>query len=503
MSKIAAKLKAHWPILVIVAISLTLRLFRIADYMTFLGDEGRDALVWLRMIRQGKFVLIGPQTSIGNMYLGPLFYYLMLPFFILMGTVGPSIGTALFAGATTYLLWRTGKEWFSARAGLVAALLYALSPVAIILSRSAWNPNIMPFFALLAAWGVWQFWQKDNYWWLAAEGVILSFAVQSHYLGILLFPFVGLFFFYKLFLVCKEKKEAKSLLLPLGGAVLCFLALTLLPLIWFDLRHNFVNYRSFYQFFTVRQSTVSLKPYKAIPESWPLWQLLVTRLAVGGNFVVGFWLSLVSLLLAAWQLVKSQAQRRRPLILVLVWLGAGIMGMGLYKQHIYDHYFGFLFPAVFLLLGAIVGFLWEGKKPAQLLAGVLLAVLISLSLKELPLKYPPNQQMRRTAEVCQKIVEQSEDKPFNLGMIAKQNYDAGYRYFLEKWEHKPVEINAQLLSSTLTEQLFVVCEIDSCQPVGHAQAEIANFGWAKVADEWSFPWEVKLLKLIHYSEKNG
>ena len=35
-------------------------------------------------------------------------------------------------------------------AGLVAALLYAISPTVIIYSRSSWNPNIMPFFALLS-----------------------------------------------------------------------------------------------------------------------------------------------------------------------------------------------------------------------------------------------------------------------------------------------------------------------------------------------------------------
>jgi 4-amino-4-deoxy-L-arabinose transferase-like glycosyltransferase len=102
--------------------------------MTFLGDEGRDALVWLHMLRNGKFTLIGPQTSIGNMYLGPLFYYLMFPFYLLFGTPGPSIGTAIFAGMTTFLLWYAGKEWFSEKAGLSAAFLYAVSPVTIVLS---------------------------------------------------------------------------------------------------------------------------------------------------------------------------------------------------------------------------------------------------------------------------------------------------------------------------------------------------------------------------------
>jgi 4-amino-4-deoxy-L-arabinose transferase-like glycosyltransferase len=131
--------------------------------MTFLGDEGRDSLVWLRMIRDGKFTLLGPMTSIGNMYLGPLYSYLMLPFFILFQSpVGPSVGVALFSIATVYMIWEFGKEWFDEKTGLIAAFLYSISPVVINYSHSSWNPNVMPFFALLTIWGIWQFWQKKS-----------------------------------------------------------------------------------------------------------------------------------------------------------------------------------------------------------------------------------------------------------------------------------------------------------------------------------------------------
>jgi len=105
--------------------------------------------------------------------------------------------------------------------------------------------------------------------------------------------------------------------------------------------------------------------------------------------------------------------------------------------------------------------------------------------------------MQRTFEVSQKIIEEAKNQPFNLGMIAKQNYDAGYRYFLEKQGFKAWEIDAQRFDKTITEQLFVVCEEKDCQPIGHPQAEIANFGWAKIDRVWEFPWGVKLYKLIH------
>ncbi|MGI5826533.1 MAG: glycosyltransferase family 39 protein [Patescibacteria group bacterium] len=495
-------LKNNWPIVAIVALALFLRLFRIQSYMTFLGDEGRDALVWLRMLRHGKLTLIGPQTSIGNMYLGPLFYYLMFPFYVLLGTAGPSIGTALIAGATTFFLWCFGRIWFSEKTGLVSAFLYAVSPVAIVLSHSAWNPNIMPFFALLIIWGIWQFWQKENFRWLIFEGILLSFAVQSHYLGLLLLPVVSLFWIGTLLNLIKSKNnKLKSFLISTVLCLLFFVLLTLGPLVWFDLRHDFINSKAFYKFFSERQATVNFKPYKAVPNLWPLWQMLVTRLLTGKEVLVGFWVSIflagASTLSTLLFIARKKVQENLAFVLLVTWLLTGILGMGLYKQHIYDHYFGFLFPVVFLLAGVIFEMMWRFKIWGKVVAFVLLSVLVIFSVKETPLKNPPNFQMQKTAEVSKAIVEISGGKSFNLGLVAKQNYDAGYRYFLEKWGYPPQAIDAQQADATITDQLFVICEGEDCQPIGHPQAEIANFGWAKIQNEWSFPWGTKLYKLVH------
>jgi len=498
-------IKKNKSILFIVFLALFLRLFKISSYMTFLGDEGRDALVWLRMLH-GKFTLIGPQTSIGNMYLGPLYYYLMFPFYILMGTVGPSVGIALFAGATTFLLWRFGREWFSERVGLLAAFFYAISPVAIVLSRSSWNPNVMPFFSLLIIWGIWQFWQKEKYYWLAIEGIFLSFAVQSHYLGLLLFPVVGIFFLVKLVSLLRKKDQhwrKLCLYFLLLGSL--FLIITFLPLIWFDLRHNFINFNAFRKFFSERQTTVNLKVYKAIPQLWPLWKTVVTRLLAGKNEVFGFWLAMFFPPLMFFWFIRhirggrmdSSKVNSSGIFLLLVWLGVGLLGMGLYKQHIYDHYFGFLFPAIFLIFSAILEKLWNFKVYGRIIAVLLFSLVVAAGIFETPLKYQPNFQMKRTAEVTENIIKESENKPFNLGMIAKQNYDAGYRYFLEKKGHKALEIDAQKSGETISEQLFVVCEEKECNPTTHPQAEIANFGWSKIDREWEFPWGAKLFKLVH------
>ncbi|EKD67760.1 MAG: hypothetical protein ACD_48C00233G0002, partial [uncultured bacterium] len=74
------KILPFLPILVILVLAAYLRLYRIADYMTFLGDEGRDVLIVKRMIVDHKFTLLGPTASVGGFFMGPIYYYFMLPF---------------------------------------------------------------------------------------------------------------------------------------------------------------------------------------------------------------------------------------------------------------------------------------------------------------------------------------------------------------------------------------------------------------------------------------
>jgi len=158
-------------LLIILLIGAYLRLYKIDEYMTFLGDEGRDAIVVRRLIVDFDPILIGPRTSIGDMYLGPLYYYMMAPALALsfLSPVGPAVMIALLGIVTIFFVWWVGREWFpsahSAKAqgrleqgrkaprsgqvsvaGLIAASLYAISPTVIVLSRNSWNPNIMPFF---------------------------------------------------------------------------------------------------------------------------------------------------------------------------------------------------------------------------------------------------------------------------------------------------------------------------------------------------------------------
>src|ERR1035437_9349467 len=139
--------KTNIVLLTVLILAAFLRLYRIQDYMTFLGDEGRDVLVAYNILH-GHLTLLGPTSSVGGFFLGPIYYYFMAPFLLLFNynPVGPAVMVALFGIATVWLIYKFCSELFNRQIGIIAAALYAVSPLVIAYSRSSWNPNPLPFF---------------------------------------------------------------------------------------------------------------------------------------------------------------------------------------------------------------------------------------------------------------------------------------------------------------------------------------------------------------------
>ena len=483
--KIINWVKTNRDLLLILVIGSILRLYKIDQYMTFLGDEGRDVIVVRRLLVDFDPILIGPGTSIGNMYLGPLYYYFMAPFllFFKFSPVGPAVGVALLGVAAIYLIYLAGRDWFSEKTGLISAGLYAISPTVIIYSRASWNPNIMPFFALLSIYSLWKVWKEHKFKWLIVLGVSYAFVLQSHYLGLLLAPTLIIFWYF-------SRVPGRYTLY--AAAIFLFL---MSPLLIFDIRHNWINTKAVAKFFTERQTTVSAKPWNAIPKLYPIFEKANTSLIAGKNETVGRWTTVGIVVLLGWLILFKKngltILHRKSYILLLSWLAFAILGLGLYKQEIYDHYYGFFFPAPFLLVGALA------ERIGKIRLLLVLGLMFYVNIKENPLKFPPNQQLKRSIEVANKIGQESGGQKFNLAVIAERNYEDGYQYFLEKEDRPVVDIDAQV-PETITNQLFVVCEMpkEKCDPTHSPKAEVANFGWTKIDKEWEV-FGATIYKLIH------
>lgn len=523
------RFEAFWLSIILLAAAF-LRLYKIDEYMTFLGDEGRDAMIVRRLLVDFDPILIGPGTSIGNMYLGPLYYYLIAPFLFLanFSPAGPSVMVALFGIVTVFMVWYVVKEWFyepklgnkqgsePCFSALAASALYAVSPVVVTYSRSSWNPNIMPFFSLLCIYSIWRVYKKFEFKWLTILGVSFAFVLNSHYLGLLLIPPLLVYWlltFLKLRLLNKSKvkSESKSFFKHSIFGLALFLFL-MSPVVIFDARHGWRNFTAIKDFFTVRQTTVSIRPWSSIPKLIPLGEKITGRLVAGQETIAGNWIFTIIIFTSVLLVIKSRKQifsnkiLDSAYLLIFFWLGFALIGLGLYKQEIYDHYYGFFFPAPFILIGGLSQNIVQSAKLNGFIKKIFIYFILFLffiylffiNLKNNHLQYPPNRQLQRSMAVTKEIENESLGQEFNLAVIAERNYEGAYQYFLEKDNAPIVMIDPQISGQTIKSQLFVVCEMppNKCDPTHNPKAGIANFGWSKIESQKEIN-GVILYKLVH------
>lgn len=482
-------------ILTILLVAGFFRFYKIDQYMTFLGDEGRDALMIKRILVAHDLPLLGPPTSIGNIYLGPLYYYMMaIPMGLFwLNPVSAAVMDGVIGLLTILLIYFLGKAWFGSWAGVVGALLYAISPVTIYYSRSSWNPNPAPFFALLAMLGCYLAHKSRNFRWLILVGASVAAAVQMHYLALILIPVFGFLWIYEISLIVRKKLTRSNFLTGTLLGIMIFLAV-MSPVFVFDLKHNFMNYRAINTFFTNRETTVNVNPLNSLDRVPPIYiHSLVGRYVAGDLLWVNWLISTLVLTPLIWAgFWKLKGRPLRWVYLSLgVWLSVGLVGLSLYKQNIYDHYLGFLNPLPYLLFGALFSWdSWAGKHVRLGLLGLVI-ILAVINLSANPLKYPPNNQLKRTQDVAKFVISESGTEPFNFALISKSNYDAAYQFYLDMYGHKPKQVPFDI-----TEQLFVVCEDPVCDPTHNAKQEISHFGWSKVEKETDI-YGVKVYKLVH------
>lgn len=488
-------------LLAILFLAAFLRFYRLPEYMTFLGDEGRDAIVVKDILVNHHFPLLGPVTSIGNMYLGPLYYYMMAVSMAIfwLNPVAAAAMDGVIGLLTIFLIYYLGRAWFGKWPGLIASFLYSISPITIFYSRSSWNPNPAPFFALLSVLGMYRARKSRNFYWLILAGVSVAAAVQMHYLALILVPIFGLLWFYEIVLMKRNKLTSKNFVSGTILAIIGFL-LVMSPIAIFDLRHNFMNFHAIMAFFSDRQTTVNVNPLNSLDRMPPIYlHSLIGRYLAGdmlwSNWLVGL-LVLLPLLVAVYRKYKGEEFRWVYLALG-TWLVVGIGGLSLYKQTIYDHYLGFLNPVPYLLLGSLVYIIPLSHKWNQLMlrmligATILLVVMLAvINLQGNPLLVPPNMQLQRTQAISKFIIQQSGDQPFNFALLSAHNYDSAYQFYLDIYGHKPKQVPFDI-----TSQLFVVCEDPVCEPLNNPKYEIAGFGMSKVESEQAVL-GVKVFKLV-------
>jgi len=478
-------LSKNWFVLVLIAIGVFLRTYRLTEFVTFLGDQGRDAIIIKRIITFEHFPAIGPTSSVGGVFLGPFYYYLMAPFLALfhLDPIGLAYGSVFFSIIGFIAAYFVVRKELDKPTAIFFSIFTIFSYILVESARFSWNPNLLPFFSFFTLYFAYKFVAAKKNIYALLTGVFLSFSIQLHYLSLLLFVPIICFFIIN---HQNKKKSIISQIPSLMGAFVSFVFFSA-PLIIFDLKHDFLNTKSFIKIFTDQ---------KVVAYSSPLNRLLETNssfLSYVFNFKINIIIAIVILIGVGFYFYKNSFFKRN-IFLQLHFLNfiSFILFFSLFNSFRLPHYYMQIYLSFFLILAYMLTrinkTIW-----LKIVSLFILIFFVFFNAKKYPFNAKEgNFQIWRAKIIAQSIIDRDPQLPYQIVPIPFTEMDGHIRYFLEILGKTPLSEE----SSLQPKELYVLCYEKECTVRNHPQWQIAAFKNKEVEKTWKID-RVKIYKLVH------
>ncbi|MBP7740846.1 glycosyltransferase family 39 protein [Candidatus Woesebacteria bacterium] len=366
MNKNLSKKKLFFFALIFIS-AVFLRFWNVPNTVQFLGDQGRDSLIVAKIFKERDLVFIGPVTSVGNMYLGPLYYYFMVPFLMLSypSPLGPIYAVALLGVITIYLMYSLGKEIVGEKAAIIAATLMTFSATVVAGTRFSWNPNPAPLVSLVLLFYLNKSLRENSKYWIVVF-ICFSVLIQLHYLTLLAGIGIGIFWLWDFYQRFKTKNLLKNFIIHSVISGLVFLVF-LIPLVLFDIKHEGLNYKAFEKIIFNEESfdkksdnfLGTLNEYFVGVKG--RGRHILFDISIGSQEDTNTVLLVLASLIFIYLLknTKKHDDIYYGKLIIAVFLFTGIISTTFYKHSIFDHYIAYLFPVTFLTFGILGEYLYK------------------------------------------------------------------------------------------------------------------------------------------------
>lgn len=399
------------------------RFYNLEKRIGFAWDQERDAFIIKDLIINHKLTLIGPRVvSDTGFFLGPYYYYLLLPFYFFSRLDPKAIiyfvyfFNILFFISCFFII----KKLFSPLVASLFLLFWSVNLYLIKIDIISWNVLLIPLGILFNWWLIFQLSRETGTRKIFLLGFLNGFFLNFHFQ----FIFINFFTLVYIFLLFKKKKFKNSLWFYYFFGFL----ITFIPLLIFDLRHNFLNIKLMTNWFLGQKKTLGID--RGI---WlQVWGYFLSSIIFSSKiYLVKFFYLFFGLLLFFLIKIKKgfyQLFYQSTLILWFVFPLAFII----YGQRPSEYYFLFLLPFVFL--GIIDFFITINKK--NLLLIYLLSLIIFNRIKLNKALNNSSFSLFYKIKTVKKINELTRGKKFNLSISAPIGQNNGFSYLIDFYQVK-------------------------------------------------------------------
>lgn len=303
------------------------------------GDSTRDGLVAIEGAKLLQLPLTGAFSSLGPFTFGPLFYYQLILFHILLPVPYSSwiylgIASLLFVA----VMYKIGELLEGKTFGLLVAFFVTFSTSQIATGTHLSNPNLVSLFAGLSVLLFLKLILKDlSYWWSFLLGVFLGIGINLHY------QMTGLLPLLIILLIYKPRRYFYFLTAAAGIFV------TFLPLLFFELNNHWYTFRNIFYYYTEGRKAIY------VPNRWlfyvrDFWTSYFAD-ALGLPIVAGGILSALAFAVPGWLLVRKKL--KTPMVLLFVTFCFNFILLRYYWGERGWGYLQDLYPFVFLFTGFV------------------------------------------------------------------------------------------------------------------------------------------------------
>lgn len=370
------KLYTPWNLLILIILLLAFiaRIYRIGELLDFHYDQGRDAMVIWNLWHNHKLFLIGPVTGLPGIFLGPFYYYLIAPFYLIGGgnPAIPSIFLSILTTVGLFFLYKIGELIGDKKLGFIALVVGSFSSYIVMSSRWLSNPTPIMLTSVLIFYLMVLIVKKHKqvYWFLIYFLIGISMHFESASAA-----------FYMLVLLAftiwqREKISFRNFLI--AGFILF---LTFTPQLLFNFKHDNILVKNIINELP-KQERNNSPVLRVLGDRFKLfWEMFASKLFHENmKFSIGF-----SLLSLSGLILLFKNSNYKPIFkLFLIFLGIPFLCYTFYRGNhgfLYDYYFtGYYFILILLFSLGLWRFSDIKFKKFNLFGSIVLVLFLVLFL---------------------------------------------------------------------------------------------------------------------------
>lgn len=420
-------------LLVILIFGLIIRIYNLPGVVGFDFDQEYAASFATGIIKDYPIQLIGQGLSVQGLFMGPLYFYYLVPFFVMSGLhpIGGYVGSIILGLIITASYYFILKNVFGRKAGLIAAFLRA---TLFIKLGNDWAmvPSYSSELVILLTWYfLYKYW-KGDYKYLLFLAFVLGLYTSFHPI---LFPFYLVFIIFIIIkhVINKDKFKLKYYILSF---ILFLIPLT--PLILFEYLHNFEELKLLFSLNGTSSAQPKnldvLKDYLLIVLRYPGVVLGITKIM---DLIIFFSIAIYSIFILLTIKRKAFYKEKFHILFFPFTIIVFILYYYFLPIKISDYYLLGIEVIFFIYLCGIFGFLIEKKHKITL---SILVIIFILNMKLLVDYWnrPFSLTLKDKESVLKEVARLAPDNKMNLDMVYDYGQHYGLGYLLRYYNIDPI-----------------------------------------------------------------